>query len=282
MASLGQKNSRDTWRTDSELRTGNATSLMPLHTADRHPEISRRDLNHTPKGFCSGRFFGTDLRESRDDRCALAVLRYDGPDMRCDDCDLAVDDGDRYCSQCGAYLAVEPGPADRELLQLSQADFLTTVASGLPLIWENASRLWTEAAEMSQLGARRSVCILRGFAEEEGAKALILLDAIRCPASLVIKLRAECSALEDLRDSISSRSLSSDLNLIFAAATCSGGSDQSRTKTMGQMSATRINTGARPSPIKVCKTFTRRFDPSGNSLAATTLPGRRRKRLDQR
>src|ERR1019366_6425921 len=28
MASLGQKNSRDTWRTDSELRTGNATSLM--------------------------------------------------------------------------------------------------------------------------------------------------------------------------------------------------------------------------------------------------------------
>ena len=90
-----------------------------------------------------------------------------------------------------SQLAVEPGPADRELLQLSQADFLTTVASGLPLIWENASRLWTEAAEMSQFGARRSVCILRGFAEEEAAKALILLDAIRSPPSLVIRLRAD-------------------------------------------------------------------------------------------
>src|ERR1035441_10245034 len=67
-------NSRDTWRTDSELRTGNATSLKPLDTADRHPEIARRD--HTPKGFCGGRFFGTDLRESRDDRCALVLQLY--------------------------------------------------------------------------------------------------------------------------------------------------------------------------------------------------------------
>lgn len=103
--------------------------------------------------------------------------------MKCGDCGVANDEGDRYCSQCGAYLAVEPGPAHRELLQLSRADFLITVASGLPLIWENASRLWAEASEMSQLGARRSVCILRGFAEEEAAKALILLDAVRCPAS---------------------------------------------------------------------------------------------------
>jgi hypothetical protein len=107
--------------------------------------------------------------------------------MRCGDCDLAFDGGDRYCSKCGTYLAVEPGPAKRELLQLSQADFLTTVGSGLPLIWENVSRLWTEAVEISKLGARRSVCILQGFAEEEAAKALILLDAMRCPASFTDK-----------------------------------------------------------------------------------------------
>ena len=103
--------------------------------------------------------------------------------MKCEECDGTNDDGDRYCSECGAYLAVEPGPAHKDLLQLSQTDLLTTVASGLPLIWENASSLWEEAAEMSRIGARRGSCILQTFAEEEAAKALILLDAIRCPVS---------------------------------------------------------------------------------------------------
>ncbi len=40
---------------------------------------------------------------------------------------------------------------------------------------------------MSQLGPSRGVCILQGFAEEEAAKALILFDAIRCPASFADK-----------------------------------------------------------------------------------------------
>ena len=37
---------------------------------------------------------------------------------------------------------------------------------------------------MSQVGGRRSVCILQCFAEEEAAKSLILFDAIRCPKAL--------------------------------------------------------------------------------------------------
>lgn len=103
--------------------------------------------------------------------------------MKCHGCGIANAEGDRCCSQCGVYLAVKPGPAHRELLEISQADFLATVASGLPLIWENASHLWTEATEISLRGPSRGARILQCFAEEEAAKALILLDAIRCPAS---------------------------------------------------------------------------------------------------
>ena len=67
----------------------------------------------------------------------------------------------------GDYLAVQPGPAHRNLLQLSPADFIAATTSGLPLIHENALRLWTEAEELSRMGPRRGVSILQGFAEEE-------------------------------------------------------------------------------------------------------------------
>jgi len=104
--------------------------------------------------------------------------------MKCENCGITNDVGDRYCSGSGDYLAVEPGPAHRELLQLMQSEFLATVASGLPLIWQNASCLTEEAAKLSRIGARRGACILQGFADEEAAKALVLLDAVRCPCPL--------------------------------------------------------------------------------------------------
>ena len=104
--------------------------------------------------------------------------------MKCENCGITNDVGDRYCSGSGDYLAVEPGPAHRELLQLTQSEFLATVASGLPLIWQNASCLTEEAAKLSRIGARRGACILQGFADEEAAKALVLLDAVRCPCPL--------------------------------------------------------------------------------------------------
>jgi hypothetical protein len=87
--------------------------------------------------------------------------------MKCPDCAGSNEEGDRYCSRCGTYLAVSPDPAHRNLLQLSPADFLTAVASGLPLIAENASSLWAEADEVSQIGSRRGVGKLQAFAEEE-------------------------------------------------------------------------------------------------------------------
>ncbi len=59
------------------------------------------------------------------------------------------------------------------------------MAEGLPLIVENASNLRQEAEEVSTLGHRRSVGILEGFADEEAAKAILLLDAVRCPEERV-------------------------------------------------------------------------------------------------
>ena len=103
--------------------------------------------------------------------------------MKCPDCNISSDIGNRYCPQCGAYLSVQPGKAHRHLLQLSPDDFLTVVAAGLPLICENSSRLWAEAREVSHLGNRHATGILESIAEEEAAKALILFDAVRCPGS---------------------------------------------------------------------------------------------------
>jgi AbiV family abortive infection protein len=104
--------------------------------------------------------------------------------LKCEKCNLVSDPGERYCASCSEYLAVPPGAAHRDLLQLSAEDFLTTVAEGLPLILDNAKRLWAEASLASQAGAERGACILQAFAEEEAAKGLLLLDTLRCPTSM--------------------------------------------------------------------------------------------------
>jgi AbiV family abortive infection protein len=104
--------------------------------------------------------------------------------LKCEKCNIVNDPGERYCASCSEYLAVAPGAAHRDLLQLSAEDFLTTVAEGLPLILDNAKRLWAEASLASQAGAERGACILQAFAEEEAAKGLLLLDSLRCPTSM--------------------------------------------------------------------------------------------------
>ena len=104
--------------------------------------------------------------------------------LKCEKCNLVSEAGERYCASCSKYLAVPPGAAHGDLLQLSAEDFLTTVAEGLPLILDNAKRLWAEASLASQAGAERGACILQAFAEEEAAKGLLLLDALRCPTSM--------------------------------------------------------------------------------------------------
>lgn len=55
------------------------------------------------------------------------------------------------------------------------------VAEGIPLIAQNAESLDEAAGRLFSTGEHRTSGIIRGFAEEEAAKVLILLDAVRCP-----------------------------------------------------------------------------------------------------
>ena len=56
------------------------------------------------------------------------------------------------------------------------------VAEGVARITENATSLDESAARLHQGADFRASKIMQGFAEEEAAKVLILIDFIRCPA----------------------------------------------------------------------------------------------------
>src|SRR5439155_17953231 len=71
----------------------------------------------------------------------------------------------------------------KRLCQLPEQKRLAFVAEGLPIILDSARGFW-EASQ--QLEARpREAKVLEGFAEEEAAKILILMDGVRCPPKLV-------------------------------------------------------------------------------------------------
>src|SRR5262245_58429615 len=71
--------------------------------------------------------------------------------------------------------------AIRDLAQLSDRDFFAAVAEGLPLIVTNAIRLFDGATVLSEAKHYHAARALTAIAEEEAAKALVLLDAVRCP-----------------------------------------------------------------------------------------------------
>src|SRR3546814_13683937 len=82
------------------------------------------------------------------------------------------------------------------LAYLKQRQRLDLVAEGLPIIAASAQGFW-EASQKLEKGSREAT-VLEGFAEEEAAKALILVDLIRCPpkqvarrAAAMIKTRSE-------------------------------------------------------------------------------------------
>lgn len=71
----------------------------------------------------------------------------------------------------------------KRLCQLPEQKRLAFVAEGLPIILDSAQGFWKGS---QQLGAHpREAKVLEGFAEEEAAKILILMDAVRCPPKLV-------------------------------------------------------------------------------------------------
>ena len=70
-----------------------------------------------------------------------------------------------------------------DLAQLSDAALFTELAQGLGLCVANARRITDDCLLLSREKRARGAEILRVAAEEEAAKVLILIDAIRCPRS---------------------------------------------------------------------------------------------------
>jgi hypothetical protein len=68
-----------------------------------------------------------------------------------------------------------------DLTQLSDADFFSEVSTGLGHILKSAIGLEQNAALLANQGHTRGYRILLSMVEEEAAKFLILLDAVRCP-----------------------------------------------------------------------------------------------------
>ncbi len=77
-----------------------------------------------------------------------------------------------------------------KLADLPDNSLFKEVSDGIPLIVKNAVELDEAARCLYENEQYRVLNIIRGFAEEEAAKVLILIDLIRCPRS-ESKLRAE-------------------------------------------------------------------------------------------
>ena len=67
-----------------------------------------------------------------------------------------------------------------DLTQLNDVAFLREVSAGMQAVLRNAQGLFQDAGELWNIGRHRAAEILAKFAEEEGAKYHILLDAVRC------------------------------------------------------------------------------------------------------
>jgi hypothetical protein len=72
----------------------------------------------------------------------------------------------------------------RRLCQLEASHRLDFIAEGLPIILRSAEGFWQSSRELRQSNGREAK-VLEGFAEEEAAKILILMDAVRCPPKLI-------------------------------------------------------------------------------------------------
>ena len=73
-------------------------------------------------------------------------------------------------------------PAVTDFANFSDDRLFQEISEGITHIVENAVSLDDTARRLCQAQEYRAAEILRGFAEEEGAKVLILIDAVRCPS----------------------------------------------------------------------------------------------------
>jgi len=81
----------------------------------------------------------------------------------------------------------------RRICQLSDRERLNFIADGLPVILESAQGFWKAAQQLER--TPREALVLEGFATEEAAKILILMDIVRCPITL---LKSKLRKLIDL------------------------------------------------------------------------------------
>jgi AbiV family abortive infection protein len=71
--------------------------------------------------------------------------------------------------------------AVRDLIQKSDSELFAELEQGLRLCHENAERTMSDVAVIAAQKRHRAATILQNVANEEAAKALILLDVVRCP-----------------------------------------------------------------------------------------------------
>lgn len=71
--------------------------------------------------------------------------------------------------------------AIRDLARLSDQEFLSEVSVGIRHVFNNSVRIKKDAFLLGEHKRSNGYRILLGIAEEEAAKILILLDAVRCP-----------------------------------------------------------------------------------------------------
>lgn len=71
----------------------------------------------------------------------------------------------------------------RRICQMPASDRLAFIAEGLPIIHASAMGFWSASEQLR--GKPREAEVLAGFAKEEEAMVLILMDVVRCPQKRV-------------------------------------------------------------------------------------------------
>jgi len=72
------------------------------------------------------------------------------------------------------------------LCRLRKKERFNLIGEGLPIILESARSFWRASGQLADNNPREAD-VLEGFAEEEAAKILILMDVVRCPSKLIAK-----------------------------------------------------------------------------------------------
>jgi hypothetical protein len=71
----------------------------------------------------------------------------------------------------------------KRLCPMPERERLSLIAEGLPLVLKSSQGFWNAAQQLND--HPREANVLTGFASEEAAKILILMDVVRCPPKLV-------------------------------------------------------------------------------------------------